>query len=162
MQDAARTAALALVAQELGARDAFVFRRIAGGRLAHLGGTGRGESWAGIVEIGEKESTVVHQAIETARPASVSSPDPRNIFGPYYARSAVAVPLPPDTIVVFGHGQHALPRRSEEVLRAGSQRASELVQPVSPATRLADELEMLEALRYLADCRADGLTGTLQ
>ena len=91
MQDAARTAALALVAEELGARDAFVFRRIAGGRLAHLGGTGRGEGWAGIVEIDEAGATIVQQALESARPATISSPDPRNIFGPYYARSAVAI-----------------------------------------------------------------------
>jgi diguanylate cyclase (GGDEF)-like protein len=162
MQDAARTAALALAAEELGACDAFVFRRIAGGRLVHIGGTGRGEGWAGIVEIGEDEATVVQQAVATARPASISSPDPRNIFGPYYARSAVAVPLPPDTIVVFGHGTHALPQRSEEQLRSGAQRASELIEHVSPAKRLADQLEVLEALRALADCPADGLPETLQ
>jgi diguanylate cyclase (GGDEF)-like protein len=162
MQDAARTAALALAAEELGACDAFVFRRIAGGRLVHLGGTGRGEGWAGIVEIGEDEATVVQQALETARPASISSPDPRNIFGPYYARSAVAVPLAPDTIVVFGHGTHALPQRSEEQLRAGAQRASDLIGHVSPAKRLADELEVLEALRALASGPADGLAETLQ
>ena len=162
MQDAARTAALALVAEELGARDAFVFRRIAGGRFAHLGGSGRGEGWAGIVEIGEEEASIVQQALVGARPASVSSPDPRHIFGPYYARSAVAVPLPPDTIVVFGHGQHALPMRSDEALRAGAERASELIDHVSPAKRLADELEILEALRSLADGPTDGLSTTLQ
>ena len=162
MQDAARTAALALLVEELGARDAFVFRRITGGRLAHLGGMGRGEGWAGIVELDESDETIVHQAIESARPARVAAPDPMNIFGPYYARSAVAVPLPPDTIVVFGHGQHALPERSEQALRSGAQQVADLIEHVSPAKRLADELEALEALRALATCPADGLSGTLQ
>ena len=162
MQDAVRTAALALVAEELGARDAFVFRRIAGGRFAHLGGTGRGEGWAGIVELGANESTIVHQALETGRPAFVSTTEPRNVFGPYYARSAVAVSLPPDTVVVFGHGLHALPQRSDEALRSGAQRAAELLEQVSPTKRLADELEVLQALRALADGPGDGLSATLQ
>ena len=162
MQDTARSAALALVAEEFGAADVFVLRRLAGGRFAHLGGAGRGEGWAGIVELDADEDTIVQQALARNRPVAVATPEPRNIFGQYFARSATAVPVLPDTVVVFGHPQHALPLRSETGLRAGAERASELIQNVAVAKRLADELEVLEALRSLADAPEGGLVATLQ
>jgi diguanylate cyclase (GGDEF)-like protein len=162
MQDSARSAALTLVAQELGAVDVFVFRRIAGGRFAHLGGVGRGEGWAGIVEVDPADETIIGQALDSGAPVCVVSPDPRWIFGPYYACSALAVPVSPDTVAVFGHGKHALAARGEEEVRAAGERAAELIQDVAVAKRLADELEVLEALRMLAEAPSGGLARTLQ
>jgi diguanylate cyclase (GGDEF)-like protein len=162
MQDSARSAALALVAQELGAVDVFVFRRLAGGRFAHLGGAGRGEGWAGIVEVDQVDDTIVGQALDSGAPACVVSPDPRWIFGPYYACSALAVPVSADTVVVFGHGKHALPARGDGAVRAAAERAAELIQDVAVAKRLADELEVLEALRKLSETPSGGLARTLQ
>jgi len=162
MQDSARSAALALVAQELGAVDVFVFRRLAGGRFAHLGGAGRGEGWAGIVEVDPVDDTIVGQALDSGAPACVVSPDPRWIFGPYYACSALAVPVSADTVVVFGHGKHALPARGDGAVRAAAERAAELIQDVAVAKRLADELEVLEALRMLSETPNGGLARTLQ
>jgi len=162
MQDSARSAALSLVAQELGAVDVFVFRRLAGGRFAHLGGAGRGEGWAGIVEVDPADDTIVGHALRSGAPACVASPDPRWIFGPYYACSALAVAVAPDTVVVFGHGKHALASRSEEDVRAAGERAAELIQDVAVAKRLADELEALEALRKLSETPNGGLARTLQ
>ena len=160
MHKTAHATSVALAAEQLGASDVFVFRRI-GGRLAHLGGVGRGEGWAGIVELGVDEDTILRRALETSRPARISSADPRNIFGPYYARSAVAVPVPPDTVVDFGHPEHALADRDEEALRARAGEVAALIDHVSPAKRLADELEVLEALRALADTHADDVDATL-
>jgi diguanylate cyclase (GGDEF)-like protein len=162
VHESRRSITVALVAEELGARDVFVFRRIAGGRLAHVGGVGRGEGWAGIVDLGTDEDTIVRRALEGFRPAHVSSADPRNVFGPYYARSAVAVPVPPDTIVVFGHPEHALADRSDDALRERATQVAALIEHVSPAKRLADELEVLEALRSLADGPTEDLDATLQ
>jgi diguanylate cyclase (GGDEF)-like protein len=162
MHDAARSAALGLVAEELGASDVFVFRRLAGGRFAHLGGAGRGEGWAGIVEVDPADDTIVGQALERGGPVGVASPEPRCVFGPYYACSAVAVPVGADTVVVFGHGRHALPSRADSIMRAGAERAAGLIEHVAVAKRLADELEVLEALRTLAESPPGGLAETLQ
>ena len=38
-------------AASIGAADVFVLRRVTGQRFVHLGGSGRGEGWAGIVEV---------------------------------------------------------------------------------------------------------------
>ena len=162
MQDSARSAALTLLAQELGAVDVFVFRRLAGGRFAHLGGAGRGEGWAGIVEVEPADDTIVGQALDSDTHVYVVSPDPRWIFGPYYACSALAVPVSADTVVVFGHGKHALPARDDAVIRTAAASAAELIQDVAVAKRLADELEVLEALRMLSETPNGGLSRTLQ
>jgi diguanylate cyclase (GGDEF)-like protein len=162
MHDAARSASLALVAEELGATDVFVFRRLAGGRFAHLGGAGRGEGWAGIVEVDPSDDTIVGQALARSAPASITSSDPRCVFGPYYACSAVAVPVTDDTVVVFGHPRHALPHRDEASIRSGAERAADLIEHVAVAKRLADELEVLEALHTLSETPAGGLRETLQ
>ena len=46
--------------------------------------------------------------------------------------------------------------------RRGPSARAELLEQVSPTKRLADELEVLEALRALADAPTDGLSATLQ
>jgi diguanylate cyclase (GGDEF)-like protein len=162
MQDAARSAALALVAEEVGAADVFVFRRLAGGRFAHLGGAGRGEGWAGIVEVDPNDDTIVREALDRNAPVGHSTSEVRWVFGPYYAASAVAVPVSADTVVVFGHSRHALPLRDEHALREAGERAAGLIHDVAVAKRLADELEVLEALRKLADSPPGDLVATLQ
>ena len=45
------TVGISEAAARVGADDVFVLRRVTGRRFVHLGGVGRGEGWAGIVEV---------------------------------------------------------------------------------------------------------------
>jgi signal transduction histidine kinase len=145
--DPAKAAAGA--ADAVGATDIFVFRRIEGGRFAHLGGIGRAEGWAGIVETSFSDCSLAAQAYERKRPQRIASTEPRRIFGPYYAQGAVAVPVTADLVVVMGCQDRVLPSCCDELLVEAAAIVSEAVSSVSPAKKLADELEMLHALRRL-------------
>jgi hypothetical protein len=50
------------------ADDVFVLRRVAPGRFVHLGGKGRGEGWAGIVEANVEEDAAVAEALRSDKP----------------------------------------------------------------------------------------------
>jgi hypothetical protein len=134
-------------AAAVGAADVFVLRRVSGERFVHLGGVGRGEGWAGIVEIALSEEDRFATALQDDRPVVLSHDERELVFGPYYARSAAIVPVPPDTLVVFGLGEPGGIVQSEGTLRAAATRAVEDISPATPAKRLADELEVLEAIR---------------
>ena len=56
---------LATLAADAGVSDVFVLRRITGYRFAHIGGVGRGEGWAGIVEVDLDESSVVRDSLSS-------------------------------------------------------------------------------------------------
>jgi hypothetical protein len=128
------------------AGDIFVLRRVAPGRFVHLGGKGRGEGWAGIVESSIEEDAAVAEALKTERPVRVANKDRERIFGPYYARAAAIVPLVPDMVVVFGEPDGLLEGDDAGLITAATE-ASESLEPVGPAKQLADELELLEAVR---------------
>jgi hypothetical protein len=127
--------------------DVFVLRRVAPGRFVHLGGKGRGEGWAGIVEATTEEDASVAEALKTDRPVRVGwSSEPARVFGPYYAREAAIVPLTQDTIVVIGAPNGGLERDDEKLL-AEARAADESLAPAGKGKQLADELELLEAVR---------------
>ena len=138
-------------AEAVGAADVFVFRRVVGDRSVHVGGIGRGEGWAGIVELHLNDDPLAAEAHESRRPVRVASDEPTQIFGPYYAVGAALVPVSGDVMVVFGHPATELKPESDDVLRAGARRASEHLHVVAPAKRLADELELLHAVKHLMD-----------
>ena len=48
---------------ETGATDIFVLKRVSAGRFVHLGGAGRGEGWAGIVEVALESEADLDRAI---------------------------------------------------------------------------------------------------
>jgi len=127
--------------------DVFVLRRVAPGRFVHLGGKGRGEGWAGIVEATTEEDASVAEALKTDKPVRVGwSSEPARVFGPYYAREAAIVPLTQDTIVVIGAPNGGLERDDEKLL-AEARAADESLAPAGKGKQLADELELLEAVR---------------
>ena len=128
------------------ADDVFVLRRVGPGRFVHLGGKGRGEGWAGIVEANVQEDAAVAEALRTGKPIRVGSAERERVFGPYYAREAAIVPLTQDTIVVHGVPDGALDRTDDELL-AEARAADESLVPPGKAKQLADELELLEAVR---------------
>jgi hypothetical protein len=133
-------------AAAVGAVDLFVLRRVSDEQFVHFGGSGRGAGWAGIVDVATTESDALSSSLSTRQPARVAHEGKAVVFGPYYASGAAFVPVTNDVVVVFGFEgspQHA----SDEALHAAATMAADAVGDVSPAKRLADELEELEAVR---------------
>ena len=122
---------------------------------AHLAGVGRGDGWAGNIELDSAEEVHVRAAVAAGRPLCVSLQQGGRVIGPYYAGSAVIVPCADDTIVVFGAPDRALDGGCTEHAARLAERAAALVRDVSPAKRLADELEVMEAVRSVTTVSAE-------
>jgi len=157
----AQAEALTDLAAEIGADDLFVFRRVAAGIYSHLSGVGRGAGWAGNIEVDSAEETHVRDVLDRREPLVVALAKPGRIVGPYYGRSAVLVPCEDETIVIFGSASDALAGADLEIARSLGERARGLVVDVSPAKRLADELEVLAAVRAITTVSSDSMASTL-
>jgi len=123
-----------------------VLRRVSGEQFVHFGGSGRGAGWAGIVDVEIGESDALSSSLRTRSPARIVHAGKDLVFGPYYANAAAFVPVTNDVVVVFGFEQ-APESASDEALHAAATMAADAVGDVTPAKRLADELEELEAVR---------------
>jgi diguanylate cyclase (GGDEF)-like protein len=143
--------ALAEAAASVGAPDVFVFRRVTAERFVHVGGLGCGEIWAGNVDLIPAKDPRAREAITSRSIVMVAADEPVQIFGPYYHRTAVFVPLSPDVLVVLG-GVDAdrLDVSGRSAFEAAAEHAAAAVAQISPAKRLADELELLHAVQSLA------------
>ena len=151
------------IAQAAGATDLFVFRRIAAGRFAHVGGVGRGAGWAGIVEVGVEDEPLVRSAFSTGSVVRRSRPEPLHAVGPYYGQSVALVAVSADVFVLFGaEDEGGLASVADEDLIALAQFASEALVEVAPAKKLADELEALNAVRDLLHAPAETFEDALQ
>jgi diguanylate cyclase (GGDEF)-like protein len=146
---------VAEAAASVAATDVFVFRRITPERFVHVGGLGRGESWAGNVDLMPTAEPHAGEAISSGRIVSVTTDAPVRLFGPYYEQSAAFVPLSPDLLVVFGGVGRATGDLDRQAAFVGAaERAAAAVAQISPAKRLADELELLHAVQSLAQTSA--------
>ncbi len=134
-------------AASVGATDLFVLRRVTGDRFVHFGGCGRGAGWAGLIEVAADEEVSLAQALSSRRPLRLAHGGKELVFGPYYARAAAFVPVTNDVVVVFGCDGDDLNGATDERLASAAELAAEAVESVTPAKRLADELEELEAVR---------------
>jgi len=150
------------IAEAAGATDLFVFRRIAAGRFAHVGGVGRGAGWAGIVEIGMEEEPLVRSVFSTGSVVRRSQPEPWHVLGPYYGRSVAIVAVSADVFVLFGSDGEGVEAVSDGDLVSLAQFASSALSEVTPAKRLADELEALNAVRDLLHAPAETFDEGLQ
>jgi diguanylate cyclase (GGDEF)-like protein len=149
------------LATAAGADDLFLFRRVEANRFAHIGGAGRGVGWAGIVEVGLTEEPLLAAAVAQQDVLQRSEDEAWQVFGPYYARSAAIVPLDQDLVAVFGSPRRDALALDTEELRGLARYASESVDDVTPAKRLADELEVVNAVRDLLSLKADTFEETL-
>lgn len=151
----ARVAALAAA---VGARDLLVLRQVAPGRFLQIGGAGRGVGWAGCIELNLDEEPALQSALEHGATVRWESALARRVLGPYHARHAALVPVDHDVAVLLGSdGSLADDRSLGETARA----AVGLVSAVSPAKRLADELELLTAVRSVMQCSPSDVRQTL-
>ncbi len=148
-------------AASVGATDVFVFRRVAADRYVHVGGLGRGAGWAGNIEISSDDADA-RRAIEARRLVRLETAEMANVLGPYYARSAAFVPVSDDVAVLFGTRDGGLVRDSDAALVAAAEAAAEEIELVSPAKRLADELEVLHAVDALTTTDATDVPGVMQ
>jgi hypothetical protein len=134
-------------AASVGARDLFVLRRVTGNRFVHFGGSGRGAGWAGLIEVSSDEEVSLGEALTTRSPVRLDHGGKELVFGPYYAHAAAFVPVTNDVVVVFGTEDTTLDGATNDALASAATMAADAVESVTPAKRLADELEELEAVR---------------
>lgn len=138
--------------------DTLVFQ-VSAHALSLIGGSGRGEGWSGIVDLMLDEEPVAARVHSSSRPARVESDDePVRIIGPYWAKHAALVPVGGEHLVVFGSDQ-PLPDSDATLIPAAAHLVAE-VQQVSPAKLLADELELVHAIRDLIEYRPDSVVET--
>ena len=137
------------VAAAAGAVDMFLFRRIDPGRFAHIGGVGRGVGWAGIVEIGVADEPFVAESITTNTIVRRYVGEAWHVFGPYFGMAVAIVPVDDDLFAVFGSDDERLLRVTDSEFRELATFASQSLSGVIAAKRLADELEVVNAVRDL-------------
>ena len=156
-----------------GAPDVFVLRRVTAGRFVHLGGAGRGEGWAGIVEVSLDGEADLDRAIASDEIVRVERSGRDRVFGPYYAQAAAIVPLAPDVIVVFGAPESGIAasdelsspgrrgRRWMLSARSDRPRCSPTASSCSRRSRAVSAVEPVpveEAMRTLADLASVNLS----
>jgi diguanylate cyclase (GGDEF)-like protein len=149
--------AVADLAARLGVRDGMVFRRVARTSWAHLGGIGRGRGWAGVVEVDASCDPLVELVPATAGTLSrVTNVPSARLLGPYYCVGGALVRVSEDVLVVLGNPQEPLadPGSDEDLLELARLLES-TVEEAGPAKRLADELELLHAVRAVISLPAE-------
>ena len=149
-------------AASVGAVDLFVLRRVRDDRFVHFGGSGRGAGWAGLIEITSDESEELGRSLQTRTPVRVAHGGKELVFGPYYARAASFVPVTNDVVVVFGAENDELAAASDEALQSAATMAADAVEQITPAKKLADELEELEAIRAALAVPPDTVDGAME
>jgi diguanylate cyclase (GGDEF)-like protein len=143
------------VAGELGVDDVLVFARD-GDRFRIVGGAGRGAGWAEIVEIRAGEEPLAERAWRSGMPVRVSGSEPSRIAGPYWARHGILAPVGQQHLVVFGSSS-PIDTSDAVVVRAAAQAVAG-THGVSAEKLLADELELVHAIRALMSYHADSVS----
>ena len=137
--------------------DVLVFEHSADG-FALIGGTGRGASWAGLVDLARDDSLVA-RAWDSGLAARQTADRPRQIAGPYHARYAIAAPVGDRHVVLLGANQ-PLDLRDSEVARIAAE-AVDQANGIPASKLLADELELVHTLRALMAYRPVNVEDTL-
>ncbi len=140
------------------ASDTLIFH-ISAARLRLVGGSGRGVGWSGIVDLpldGEPDAARVHAS---GRPAHAGGGDEAvRVIGPYWAKNALLVPVGGEHLVVFG-GDELLPDPDASLVAAAAHLVADIHQ-ISPAKLLANELEVVHAIRHLMEYRPERVVDT--
>lgn len=141
----------------LGVGDLLVFTRD-GSTLRLAGGRGRGAGWAGLVEAEVNDEPLARRAIRGGSPLRVRESDPGRIIGPYWSRHAALVPVGEEHLVVVGDAEPI--RLSDGELRLQAAEAVAEIGGIPTSKLLADELEVVDAIRQLMAYRPDTLRET--
>jgi diguanylate cyclase (GGDEF)-like protein len=128
------------------AEDVLVFRK-APDTFRLIGGSGRGAGWANIVEVSPADSLAIRNAWRSGALVRIAAESKVNVVGPYWAADAVAVPVGHEHVVVFGGPSVA--NSPDGVLVTAAARAVAETGDASAEKLLADELELVHAVRAL-------------
>ena len=152
------------LAEQLGVVDALLFRRVSPGTWAHLGGLGRGRGWAGLVDVDENADPLAgHIPERVGAVHRTCSAVPTRMLGPYYATASAVVRISNDVAVLLGNPSEPLADADDAQFRRLAELLDDAVDDVLPSKRLADELEVLHAVRALMQTPTDsGLARTLR
>lgn len=144
-------------ATRLGVRDGLVFRRLNRTAWAHLGGFGRGRGWAGIVQVDARCDPLVELLPTTPGALNRVEHFPAaRVLGPYYCVAAALVRVNDDVLVVLGNQQEPLADAATDAeLTELAIQLEATVEEAGPAKRLADELELLHAVRTVISLPAE-------
>jgi diguanylate cyclase (GGDEF)-like protein len=148
------------LATAVGARDVLVFRRVQPRRFLQIGGLGRGAGWAGNIDVHLELEPVFCQVVQSQAVHVWEPGSSRQVVGPYFATTAALVPVDHDVAVLFGSSSGPLCGTPED-LRAAAITAVQLVEEISPSKCLADELELLHAVRAVVQCRESAVEAVL-
>lgn len=151
------TEQIAVLAQSLGVDDVLVLERIGDG-LRLQGGYGRGASWAGTVDVEIANEPLLCDAAPNRPPLRLAGDDPQRVVGPYWSKHATIVAVGGDHVVILG--ARAPIRLSDGELRRHAAEAAASVGGVPSSKLLADELEVVEAVRQLMQYRPEVLQDT--
>ncbi len=128
------------------AEDVLVFRwRDSSFQL--MGGTGRGAGWANIVDVEAGDSPLMEEAWRSGVSSRISTKQPIRVGGPYWAAHAVVVPVGHEHVVVFGGP--SVSNRPDAAFITAAAHAVSLTGEISTEKLLADELEVVHAVRAL-------------
>ncbi len=128
------------------------------GQLSLLGGAGRGIGWAGVVDVDLADEPLALETMRRGRPKRVEASDTRRVIGPYWADHAALIPLGDGHLVVFGANRPIKPSDGE-LIRAAAESAA-ACGDIPSSKLLADELEVVHAVRQLMEYRPDALAAT--
>ncbi len=137
--------------------DLLVFE-LADGVLRLVGGRGHGASWAGVVEASLEDEPLARRAVRAGTPVRVREEAPTRVVGPYWSRHAALVPVGDDHLVVVGD-RKPLRASDGELKREAAEAVSE-VGGIPSSKLLADELEVVDAVRQLMAFHPETLAGT--
>jgi diguanylate cyclase (GGDEF)-like protein len=135
------------------ATDTLIFR-VSDAVLSLVGGSGRGAGWMGIVDLPRDGEPLANRVLGSSRPAHVDSQEePARIVGPYWAAHAFLVPVGGEHIVVFGCSR-PLAEPDATLVPLAARLVAEL-ERVPPDKLLADELEVVQAVRDMMDVKGE-------
>jgi len=123
--------------------------------LSLVGGSGRGAGWMGIVDLPLESEPLAARVLRSSRTARLETDEATRVIGPYWATNALVVPVGIEHLVVFG-AQHPLPE-SDATLVPEAARLVANLQQVPPDKLLADELEVVQAVRDLMDVQPESV-----
>lgn len=145
------------LARSAGVDDVLVLRRTGTDSVALTGGLGLGAEWAGDVTL-SAGAPPLQAALDRGEPTRWAAEQEQHVLGPYYARHAVLLPVDHASAVLLGARE---PLPDDRRLRRAATAAVASVGTVAPAKRLADELEVLTAVRDVMHCTAADVRSTV-
>jgi diguanylate cyclase (GGDEF)-like protein len=142
-----------------GVDDVLVFKHSDVG-FSLLGGAGRGVGWAGVVDLEPGDDSLVGRAWRAGALCRQAGTRAQQVAGPYHARHAAAVPVGQRYVVLFGANRPIELREPDFVRLAVA--AVDRIHGVPADKLLADELELVHAVRALMAYRPENVRDTMR